>query len=124
MQEVRCRCLVCCGLISPPPPTAPSQSAPPAPLARSPQPFAPPVSPPPHYPESLGIIGLCPERSSYGGTYMAQGAAANGAPYYADGNGHWLYHDPDCNGAGSLPTRWILDICGCPIWDLLCVSAP
>eukprot|EP00966_Prymnesium_polylepis_P309243 7146248-Prymnesium_polylepis.1 len=40
------------------------------------------------------------------------GVAANGAPYYANENGYWLYYDMDCTGgntsASSLGPSWLL----------------
>ena len=55
------------------------------------------------------LTGLCPSLAAYEGTYTLQGMAANGAPYYSNGAGKWLYYDLDCDGNGR-PARWILDV--------------
>ena len=69
----------------------------------------PPSHPPPYIYQELGLSGACPSRAALDGTYTLQGVAANGAPYYANAAGRWLYHDLDCNGNGNVPARWILN---------------
>ena len=86
-----------CGLrvASPPSPFGPSQ---------------PPGPPPPHVYSQLELSGqLCPSLSAAGGIYTLQGTVGNGAPYYTNAAGYWLYHDLDCGGNGWQPAAWILD---------------
>eukprot|EP00966_Prymnesium_polylepis_P275538 6366384-Prymnesium_polylepis.1 len=67
-------------------------------------------SSPPGAPQVQEIVvsGVCPSQAAYDGTYTLQGIAGNGAPYYKNAAGRWLYHDLDCGGTGTA-ARWILD---------------
>eukprot|EP00966_Prymnesium_polylepis_P124523 2880079-Prymnesium_polylepis.1 len=79
--------------------------------ARAPRPPLPPQAPPappPYYPPSIVVSGLCQAQYTHDGTYTLRGTAANGAPYYSNSDGRWLYHDPDCNGAGTV-AMWMMN---------------
>jgi len=54
--------------------------------------------------EPLIVSGHC--QDSVDGYYAALGSTAGGSPYYGNGQGTYLYYDPDCSGAGTRGPAW------------------
>jgi len=65
----------------------------------------------PGQPEAVQLTGVaCSSKDFLNGLlFSLRGRTASGAPLYASPRGFYLYHDPDCKGAGGGTARWILD---------------
>ena len=62
-------------------------------------------------PTSRMITGGCSSQSSALNNveYEVAGYTASGAPYYSGPGSYYIYWDPDCDGSGTRPARWIVD---------------
>eukprot|EP00966_Prymnesium_polylepis_P295770 6830978-Prymnesium_polylepis.3 len=80
----------------------------PSPPPASSMPPLAPASPPPWVNQAVVVSGLCPDQADCDGTYFLQGMEGNGAPYYRNAAGRWLYYDLDCSG-NEMAAQWILD---------------
>jgi len=69
-------------------------------------------APVPNAPRSLTLSGACAyKRAMNGLTYDLAGTTADGWPFYkAKGVDEYIYHDADCDGAGTnTVAMWVLD---------------